>query len=116
MTHDRKLTELLGMESAAEIEVPGLEYAVAAAESVRLEFRSRCLSVWSELLLADPDLANEVRALGWDEAMAAAWLCEPLTSGRSPIAMLVNGDREELLELLRRTMHAKPETTGILRQ
>lgn len=102
MTNDRKLPELLGMEGAAEIEIFGLQYAATAAESSRLELCRRRQSVWHELQIADPAFVDEMRGLGWNECQAAAWLCEPQTSDRSPIAMLIDGDREEALRLVQR--------------
>ena len=102
MSIDRKLTERLGMEGTAEVEVFGLQYAAAAAESSRLELCHRRQSVWHELQIADPALVDEMRGLGGKECQAAAWLCEPQASGRPPIAMLIHGDREEVLRLVQR--------------
>lgn len=45
--------------------------AMAAANTARKEYHARCFEVWCELKVIEPELTEEILALGFDEHAAA---------------------------------------------
>jgi hypothetical protein len=76
--------------------------AVVVAES---EYKARCLVVWNELKVVDPALAEEILRLGFDEPMAAQWVCRPFRElGDAPAAFVAAGRSTEMMDEVYRTM------------
>lgn len=83
-----------------------LRTAIAEATAARAHYFLLCLSVWSQIERAEPELAIEIRSLGFDDEAAAAWICSPLADiDESPAEIVAAGRGAEILERIRQTMH-----------
>lgn len=81
-----------------------LQFALDAAAAAEKEYMARCLVVWRELRAAEPQMAAEILALGFDEATAAQWVCSPLRElGESPAALIAAGQTTEIMGRIYRT-------------
>lgn len=83
-----------------------LRLALDAAIAAEGQYYARCLDVWRELKTAEPDLAEEILRLGFDEPMAARWVCRPLRElGDSPAALVADGRGAEIMDKVYETMN-----------
>ena len=83
-----------------------LRRALDAMVAAKGEHNALCLTVWRELKMADPGLAEEILRLGFDEPAAAQWVCRPFQKlGDSLAALVAAGYRTKILDAVYRTMH-----------
>ena len=68
-----------------------LRVALGAATTARAEYHVRCLIVWKELQAVEPALTADILDIGFDDAGAARWVCEPHLRGESPAAWVTAG-------------------------
>lgn len=83
-----------------------LQLAVALMVKARGEYGALWLSLWRLVERAEPELAREIRELGFEDNVAAAWVCAPLPGfGDSPAEMVAAGRGAEVLDRIGKTMH-----------
>ena len=82
-----------------------LRGALAAANSARDEYHANCMIVWRELVVTESDLAEEILALGFDEAAAAEWLCRLNSDGDTHAAGVAQGRSAEVRVAILRAAH-----------
>jgi len=83
-----------------------LELAIASMETARRGFLNGCMAVWREIERTEPALAEEIHHLGWDDHVAALWICTPNeTNGDCPARVVMAGHGAELVERIRQTLH-----------
>jgi len=83
-----------------------LRLALDAVVAAEREYNARCLAVWRELKATDPVLAEEILRLGFDESVAAQWVCRSFQEfGDSPAALVAAGHGTEIMTRVHRTMH-----------
>ena len=81
-----------------------LRVALDAATAARAGYLARCLMVWRELQAVEPALTADILDLGFDDAGAARWVCEPHLRGESPAAWVIAGRVADLQAEVDRAM------------
>ena len=81
-----------------------LRVALEATTTARAEYHARCLMVWRELQALEPALTADILDLGFDDAGAARWVCEPHLRGESPAAWVAAGRGADLQSEVDRAM------------
>ena len=83
-----------------------LSKLVLQAKAARSNYEERCLEVWKELQVVDPELVEIVRTLGPGEKAAARWVCAPMFGGETPAEKVAAGRVDDLLRRMNAVLRA----------
>lgn len=82
-----------------------LRAALDARNTLRNQLDANCLVVWHELQSAEPELAEEILALGLDEVTAAEWFCRLSSDGETHALRVAQGRSADVRAAIQRAEH-----------
>jgi len=83
-----------------------LQAALDARDTLRDQLHANCMVVWHELQSTEPELAEEILALGLDEATAAEWFCRLGSDGETHELRVAQGRSADVRAAIRRAAHS----------